>query len=64
MAGTINIDDVGPQGPAGNKGDKGNKGDTSLVPGPYDNDTAAQAAGVNVGGMYYNPSGVVYVRLN
>jgi hypothetical protein len=33
------------------------------VPGPYANDSAAASGGVNVGEMYYQPSGVVYTRL-
>jgi hypothetical protein len=36
---------------------------SAKVPGPYANDGAAAAGGVKVGEMYYQPSGVVYVRL-
>lgn len=33
------------------------------VPGPYANDSAAASAGITVGQMYYQASGVVHVRL-
>jgi hypothetical protein len=34
-----------------------------ITHGPYANDTAAKAAGVPLGGQYYQPSGAVVVRL-
>lgn len=55
--------DKGDTGTTGSKGDKGQKGDTSSVPGPYTDDTAAAANGVSVGQMYYRSTGIVYVRL-
>jgi hypothetical protein len=36
---------------------------SAKVPGPYANDGAAASGGVKVGEMYYQASGVVYVRL-
>lgn len=35
----------------------------STIPGPYADDTAAAAAGVQLGYPYYQSTGVVYVRL-
>jgi hypothetical protein len=34
-----------------------------VIPGPYANDVAAAAAGIEVGESYYRPLGVVHVRL-
>ena len=34
-----------------------------ITHGPYANDAAAAAAGVPIGGQYYQPSGAVVVRL-
>ena len=34
-----------------------------ITPGPYANDAAAEAAGIPIGGQYYQTSGTVVVRL-
>lgn len=36
---------------------------TRFVPGPYEDDTAASAAGIAVGSMYYKSTGAVVVRI-
>lgn len=36
----------------------------STVKGPYANDSVATTAGVGIGSMYYDASGIVHVRLS
>jgi hypothetical protein len=37
---------------------------TTTVPGPFANNSSANAGGVLVGEMYYKSDGIVYVRLS
>jgi hypothetical protein len=55
--------DKGQKGDYGLDGTKGQKGEPSAVPGPYADDAAAAVGGIQVGGMYYQTSGAVYIRL-
>jgi hypothetical protein len=53
----------GAQGTQGVQGSQGYQG-PNTPPGPYADDSAAASGGVSVGQFYYQPSGIVYVRLS
>ena len=37
---------------------------TSTITGPYSNDSAATTGGVAIGGLYYDSSGIIHIRLH